>query len=102
MKTLFIILGEMEASGAFGRCGRAMTRCECAEMAFDEVVRLAQRDSGAGLEAVQAETGIGLLCTACLPDLHAHLRGAGVPVPADEAEVESGTEPTLAAAHEAR
>lgn len=50
-----------------GRLARAMTRCECAETSFAEVVRRLR--AGDSLDAVQAETGVGLLCTACLPDL---------------------------------
>jgi bacterioferritin-associated ferredoxin len=48
-----------------------MTRCECAELPFDEIVRRLQ--DGASLEDVQERTGCGRLCTACLPDLRAHL-----------------------------
>jgi bacterioferritin-associated ferredoxin len=74
----------MEGSAALGRCGRlvpAMTRCECAEVAFAEVERRT-RAAGGNLDLVQAQTGAGLLCTACLPDLREHLAAAGVPVPA--------------------
>jgi bacterioferritin-associated ferredoxin len=48
-----------------------MTRCECVEMGFDEVLRRVR--DGASLEEVQERTGCGRLCTACLPDLRAHL-----------------------------
>jgi bacterioferritin-associated ferredoxin len=79
MKTLFIImlLGcGMRASGSTlvegGRLGRVMTRCECAELGFDEIARRL-RDKRQTLEALQRETGCGRLCTACLPDLHDHL-----------------------------
>jgi bacterioferritin-associated ferredoxin len=54
------------------RFGRAMTRCECTGLAFDEIARRAFAP-GQSLEAVQRETGCGHLCTACLPDLCAHL-----------------------------
>jgi len=54
------------------RSGRAMTRCECAGLAFDEIARRV-RDQGFCLETLQRETGCGSLCTACLPDLHDHL-----------------------------
>lgn len=67
-----------------GRCGRlvpAMSRCECAEMSFEELVRRL-REARLGFDALQAETGVGLLCSACLPDLCEHLDGAGVRVPA--------------------
>ena len=58
------------------RCGRlapAMSRCECAETPFAEVGR--RLAPGRSLDEVQVETGVGLLCTACLPDLHAYLAG---------------------------
>lgn len=54
------------------RRGRAMTRCECAGLSFDEIARRI-RDEGQSLERVQCETGCGRTCTACLPDLGAHL-----------------------------
>ena len=54
------------------RCGRAMTRCECSGIRFEEIARLV-RDEGKSLETLQAETGCGRLCTACLPDLREHL-----------------------------
>jgi len=50
----------------------AMTRCECASLPFDEVARRVRED-GATLEDVQERTGCGRLCSACLPDLRAHL-----------------------------
>jgi len=74
----------MDGSLAYRRCGRlvpAMSRCECAEMTFDELARR-MREARVGLDEVQAETGAGLLCTACLPDLRDHLGGAGIEVPA--------------------
>lgn len=55
-----------------GRLGRVMTRCECAELSFDEIARRV-REQGLSLESLQRETGCGRLCTACLPDLHDHL-----------------------------
>jgi NAD(P)H-nitrite reductase large subunit len=54
-----------------------MTRCECSELSFDEIVRRL-REGGCGLDGVQAETGAGLLCTACLPDLRARVAAEGV------------------------
>jgi bacterioferritin-associated ferredoxin len=54
------------------RFGRAMTRCECAGLPFDEIARRVSVE-GQALEAVQRETGCGHLCTACLPDLRDHL-----------------------------
>jgi bacterioferritin-associated ferredoxin len=58
-----------------------MTRCECSELSFDEIVQRV-RGCGRGLDAVQAETGVGLLCTACLPDLRERLSEEGFPAPA--------------------
>jgi len=49
-----------------------MTRCECVELPFDEVARRI-REEGAALEEILDRTGCGRLCTACLPDLRAHL-----------------------------
>jgi bacterioferritin-associated ferredoxin len=46
---------------------RAMTRCECAGVSFDEIasrVRL-----GADAPEALRRTGCGQTCTACLPDL---------------------------------
>jgi bacterioferritin-associated ferredoxin len=50
----------------------AMTRCECTGLQFDEVSRRV-REEGHSLEQVQERTGCGRLCSACLPDLRAHL-----------------------------
>jgi len=50
-------------------------------MTFEELVRR-MRDRSASLDAVQAETGAGLLCTACLPDLREHLAAEGLPMAA--------------------
>jgi bacterioferritin-associated ferredoxin len=58
------------------RCGRVMTRCECSGMRFEEIARLVC-DEGQSLATLQAETGCGRLCTACLPDLHDHLAARG-------------------------
>ncbi len=73
-----------------------MTRCECAETPFAEVVRRLR--AGEDLDRVQADTGVGLLCTACLPDLRAHL--AGVPSDADVSGTDArngvDSEPTAA------
>jgi len=74
----------MDGNAMVGRCGRlvtAMTRCECVEVTFDELIRR-MREQRARLDAVQAETGVGLLCTACLPDLREHLGASGIDVPA--------------------
>ena len=75
------MLSGMEGSAFFGRGAAAawpprMTRCECAELSFDEVARR-MREEGLSLEVVQARTGCGRLCTACLPDLQAHVCARG-------------------------
>ncbi len=59
---------------AIETCGwrTPMTRCECVELPFDEVARRVRED-GLSLEELQDRTGCGRLCTACLPDLRAHL-----------------------------
>jgi hypothetical protein len=49
----------------------AMSRCECVELPFDEVAR--RVEGGLSLDEVMDRTGCGRLCTACLPDLRAHL-----------------------------
>ena len=69
----------MEASAALRESrpwAPAMSRCECVELPFDEVARRIRVD-GATLEEVQERTGCGRLCSACLPDLRAHLAARG-------------------------
>jgi len=51
----------------------AMTRCECTGLAFDDVARRIRE--GSTLGEVQERTGCGRLCSACLPELRAHLAG---------------------------
>jgi bacterioferritin-associated ferredoxin len=48
--------------------GRAMSRCECADMPFAEVARR-MRDEGQSLAELSGRTGCGQTCTACVPDL---------------------------------
>ena len=75
MKTLFIIMALVEGSAFHGSARpwvRCMTRCECAELPFDEVARRV-REEGSTLEEVQERTGCGRMCSACLPDLRDHL-----------------------------
>jgi bacterioferritin-associated ferredoxin len=64
--------GSVGFAGGGGTWRHVMTRCECAELAFDEVARR-MREEGASLEDVQDRTGCGRLCSACLPDLRDHL-----------------------------
>jgi bacterioferritin-associated ferredoxin len=77
MKMIVIIMVLVEGSAAMGASGlagwtRPMTRCECAEVSFDEVARR-MRQEGLSLEEAAERTGCGRICTACLPDLRAHL-----------------------------
>ena len=71
---------EMEGSirlgdgAAWTEC-RPMTRCECAEISFDEVLRR-MHERGLTLEQVCEATGCGRTCTACMTDLRAHARRA--------------------------
>lgn len=51
---------------------RTMTRCECAEVGFDEIARRLS-EQGMTLEEACGRTGCGNTCTACLPDLRAYL-----------------------------
>ena len=55
-------------------CGRAMTRCECAEVAFTELPRVA-RELGLAPAEVARRSGCGQTCTACIPDLERFLAG---------------------------
>ena len=47
-------------------------RCECAEISFDEIGRR-MREKGLTLDQACERTGCGRTCTACIPDLRAHL-----------------------------
>jgi bacterioferritin-associated ferredoxin len=49
-----------------------MTRCECAEVSFEEI-RDRVRAAGCSLDEILRVTGCGSTCTACLPDLRAFL-----------------------------
>lgn len=51
---------------------RAMTRCECAGVSFQEIARQMAL-SGGSLDDVQRRTGCGGTCTACVPDLRRFL-----------------------------
>jgi NAD(P)H-nitrite reductase large subunit len=50
----------------------AMTRCECAEVAFAEVARRVDAEKLTVEEAAR-RTGCGGTCEACVPDLHRFL-----------------------------
>jgi hypothetical protein len=64
-------IGPGSAAGVLPAVPRAMTRCECAEVSFQEVAR--QVASGRPLEETLRRTGCAQNCTACLPDLLKHL-----------------------------
>ena len=64
--------GSIRLGNGASACYRAMTRCECAEISFDEIARR-MREEGLTLDQVGALTGCGRCCSACLPDLRAHL-----------------------------
>ena len=57
---------------AAARPGRAMTRCECAELPFEEIARR-MREDGVTLGELARRTGCGETCTACVPDLEEFL-----------------------------
>ena len=64
--------GTVSAGAALPRAvPRSMTRCECAGVPFQEVVR--EVAAGRRLEDTMKRTGCGQNCTACLPDLLKHL-----------------------------
>jgi bacterioferritin-associated ferredoxin len=50
----------------------AMTRCECAEVSFDEAARRMNAE-GLTVEELTRRTGCGGNCTACIPDLRRFL-----------------------------
>jgi bacterioferritin-associated ferredoxin len=52
--------------------GRAMTRCECADVSFEEIARTIRRED-VSLEEISRRTGCAGNCTACLPDLRRYL-----------------------------
>jgi bacterioferritin-associated ferredoxin len=67
MAALALPLPEPTGPGSDRACGRAMTRCECAGVSFEEVAARVRR----GLSAAEAlrGTGCGQTCTACVTDL---------------------------------
>ncbi|HET7291817.1 MAG TPA: (2Fe-2S)-binding protein [Vicinamibacteria bacterium] len=54
---------------------RAMTRCECADLPFEEIRRRIER--GQSFDEIAHRTGCGRTCTACVPDLQAFLEQQG-------------------------
>ena len=53
---------------------RAMTRCECAGVPFEQVGRLV--DDGLTVAEACQQTRCGQTCGACLPDLRTYLAGS--------------------------
>jgi bacterioferritin-associated ferredoxin len=49
----------------------AMTRCECADLPFDEIRK--RLENGLSFDEIAKRTGCGQTCTACVPDLEAFL-----------------------------
>ncbi len=68
--------GARKSRGTAGKlaAAAAMVRCACTFVAFEEIARRLR--GGQDLEQAQFETGVGLLCTACIPDLRDHLAAA--------------------------
>lgn len=52
--------------------GPRMTRCECAEISFEEAARRMQAEQ-LTVEELTRRTGCGGTCTACVPDLRRFL-----------------------------
>ena len=51
---------------------RRLTRCECAEVSFADIVTSAKAQ-GCAPEDVARRAGCGATCTACIPDLRHYL-----------------------------
>ncbi|HVO10797.1 MAG TPA: hypothetical protein VMX54_08635 [Vicinamibacteria bacterium] len=67
-----------------------MTRCHCTDTPFEEVVR--RMRAGLSFEQARLEAGAGLLCSACLPDLRAHVAG----IEEEAVAAPAGSEPSAA------
>lgn len=52
-----------------------MTRCECADLPFEEIRKRVER--GQSFDEIAHRTGCGRTCTACVPDLEAFLKKHG-------------------------
>ena len=55
-----------------------MTRCECAEMSFEQIADLADREGIETFPFLCKRTGCCSTCTACGPDLKAFLDARSV------------------------
>jgi bacterioferritin-associated ferredoxin len=53
----------------------AMSRCECADMSFEEIRK--RLEKGQDFDELAKRTGCGRTCTACVPDLEAFLSKHG-------------------------
>ena len=69
--TRFVLATRPDGLPLLPAMGRPMTRCECAEVPFDDVAR--QVEQGEPLQSVADRTGCGQNCTACVDDLLRHL-----------------------------
>jgi bacterioferritin-associated ferredoxin len=56
---------------------RAMTRCECSGVSFEEAARSVSEGS-VSLDEVSRRTGCGGNCTACIPDFKRYLAARGL------------------------
>jgi bacterioferritin-associated ferredoxin len=54
-----------------------MTRCECADVSFEEMARQ-MKSAAASFEEARRRTGCGQTCTACLPDLRRFLASSSL------------------------
>ena len=76
MKTGFTIIEAMEGRAPIAESAPEgayrMNRCECAEVVFDEIARR-MREEDLSFEQACERTGCGRICSACIPDLRAHV-----------------------------
>jgi bacterioferritin-associated ferredoxin len=50
-----------------------LTTCACADLTFEQIAQKVRASKKNWRETCR-ELGVGVTCTACLPDLHDHLR----------------------------
>jgi hypothetical protein len=65
--------GAAPGSSPASASGCRMTRCECAELPFEEIARRVE-DEGLAVADALRRGGCGQICTACLPDLESYLK----------------------------
>lgn len=63
----------VRGSGAAPASRCRMTRCECAELPFEEIAKRVE-DEGLAVAEALLRGGCGQICTACLPDLESYLK----------------------------